>query len=131
MADLYGTTVAANARKVAATTQFGTPVLGFYKVVIGGGSTPDLSTTPTASDSNFAKAVLALQGYAELFMVGTPDATSFVFAVNANTANDSDVSTNVPGGWGDAEANILAALGSWGSGTVTITALAASGSSIA
>lgn len=131
MADLLGTTVAANYRKTASGSNFGTPTLGFFKVVVSGGSTPDLSVNPGNSNSDFHKAVNALQGFAELYMVGAPSATAFVFAAHDNTKQDSDTGTNVAGGWGDAEAAILAALGSWSSGAVAITALTASGASIA
>ena len=131
MADLLGTTFAANYRKTASGSNFGTPTLGFIKVVISGGSPPDLSSSPGASNSDFHKAVNALQGFVELYMIGAPSSTAFVAAIHDNTKQDSDTSTNVAGGYGDAEAAIYAALGSWGSGVVTITALTATGASIA
>lgn len=129
--DLTGTTVAANYRKVSPSSQFGTRTLRFIKVVVSGGSTPDLSSNYADSDSNFSKAVIAMQNYGETWMVGTPSSTAFVMVMSDDTAQDANADTNVTGGWGQAEAAVLAALGSWSSGVVTISNLTASGASIA
>jgi hypothetical protein len=131
--DLTATTVATNYKKVSATTQLGTRVLRFIKVTISGGSPPDLTSgyddtiKSSTGNSYYAKAVNALQGYAELYAVFAPSSTAFVAIVSDDTAQDSDTNTNIAGGWGDAEQNILEALGSWGSGAVTITTGAWSG----
>jgi hypothetical protein len=134
--DLTATTVAANYRKVAGSTQLGTRVLRFIKVTISGGSPPDLTSGYNADvlqstgSSYYALAVNALQGYAEIYAVFAPSSTAFVAIVSDDTAQDSDTNTNVNGGWGDAEANILAALGSWGSGAVAITTGAITGGTL-
>jgi hypothetical protein len=120
--DLTATTVAANYRKVAGSTQLGTRVLRFIKVTVGGGA-PDLTVGYNADvlqstgSSSYALAVNALQGYAELYAVFAPSSTAFVAIVSDDTAQDSNTSTNVAGGWGDAEANIVDTLG----GTCVIT----------
>lgn len=120
--DLTATTVANNYKKVVASTQLGTRVLRFIKVTVGGGA-PDLtvgyndSIKDSTGNSSYAQAVNALQGFAELYAVFAPSATAFVAIVSDDTAQDSDTNTNAPGGWGDAEANIVATLG----GTCTIT----------
>jgi hypothetical protein len=134
--DLTATTVASNYKRISASTQFGTRVLRFIKVTISGGSPPDLtsgyddSIANSTGNSYYAKAVNALQGYAEVYAVFAPSSTAFIAIVSDDTAQDSDTNTNVNGGWGDAEANILAALGSWGSGAVAITTGAISGGTL-
>jgi len=126
MWDLTGTDVAKNYRRVFPSTQFGTRKLRVIKVVVSGGTPPVLTSGQSLSDSYFSKAVLTLQNFAEIMVVGKPSATGFLAIIMDDTAQDSAADTNVvavPGLWGQAEANILAALGSWGSGVVTITDL--------
>jgi hypothetical protein len=128
----------ANNYKVAyPASAFGTRVLKFAKVVLSGGTPTDISTTPTISGSNFSKAVRAVQNYVELQFVGTPTSTAFVFAYYADTAQEN-INLGQPSGtavasatWADMEAEVLAALGSWGSGVVTVSEVTASGASIA
>jgi hypothetical protein len=130
--DLTATTVAANYKKVSGSTQLGTRVLRMIKVTVGGGA-PDLTVGYNADvlqstgNSSYAQAVNTLQGYAEIYAVYAPSATAFVALVSDDTAQDSDTNTNAAGGWGDAEANIVAALG----GTCTITTGAWTGGSVA
>ena len=127
MWDLTGTTLAANYRKVAPSTQLGTRKLRFVRVSVASGG-PSLVTSYTASDSNFSKAVLQMQNYGETFAIGKPAAgaassTAFVMVMSDDTMQDSAVDTNVvavPGSWAQAEAAVAASLGS---GTVTITDL--------
>lgn len=143
MPSLLGTTVAANYGRM--TTQdtyatgnsysnFGTRNLRFAKAVVSGGSSNDLTTADgstgsyTASNSLFSKAVRALQQYGEIYFVGVPSATAFVFAVSEDTLNDADSGNTSNSGYGLLETAIAAAVGS---GTVTVTTLTATGASIA
>lgn len=120
MWDLTGTTVAANYRRVYASSQLGTRALRFIRVKVQGGTPPDFTVNTNSSDSDFSKAVLCLQNYGEVWMIGAPNATEFIAVVSDDTAQDSNADTNVIGGYGQAEANIYAALGSWASGSVTV-----------
>lgn len=127
MADVYsvavgGTTVGANSRTTTVGFDHGTPALGFYKIVLTG-----IDTTYTNSNSTFHKAIAALEGFAELYGVGTPASGNVVFVCNDNTANDGSTAGAADGSWGAAEAAIDAATG----GSSTITALTASGATIA
>lgn len=140
MADLYGVAAGGtlvnvddNARKVLGDgasgvgpyTRFGTPTLQAIKII---SSAYDFTTTPTAANSNFSKAVRALQSLAEVYYVGIPTASGanqFIAIINANNSfngtnqgSGTDV-TSQDGTYNAVEANILAALG--GSGSVTIT----------
>jgi hypothetical protein len=117
--DLTGTTVAANYRRVYPSTQLGTRKLRVIKVVVGGGA-PSLVTGQSLSDSSYSKTVLALQNYAEVWVIGKPSATGFLAIISDDTAQDSALDANavtVPGTWANAEADIVARLG----GTCTIT----------
>ena len=103
MADIYattveGTTVGANSRKllgdgaagVGPYTSFGTPKLQALKII---SATINFTTSPTATNSNLAKAVFALQSLAEIFYVGIPTATGanqFVALVNLNKTDSGD-----------------------------------------
>ena len=158
MADLIGTTVANNYQKASPSSLFGTRDLVFVSVVAdnAGDSNVDFTkqgfeiTGPTAgayageytdADSYFARAIRALQGYAELFYIGTPDATGFVVAIASDTANDGAGDTGL-GEFGNMEATIESSLGVGNktpaagvgaayNGGITVTALSAVGSSIA
>ena len=94
MADLLGTTVAANYKKAAPATDLGTPTLAFAKVV----PSEDISASYTASNSLFAQAVEVIGGYLELYAVGTPTAAGFVIAYNDNSANKYDAANTGQGG---------------------------------
>ena len=113
--DLTGTYVAANYRRVQPSTQFGTRILRFVTVELTGG--PNLTTNQGNSDSSFSKAVIALQNFGEIWAVGTPTSTAFTVVMSSDTAQDADEGTNEIGGWGQAKADLAAALGS---GTVDI-----------
>lgn len=113
--------LAANYQRYTPTTQMGTRTLRVIKVLVSGGSPPNLSTNYTTSTSDFAKAARTFQTYFETWAIFTPTATGFLAIVSDDTAQDSDAATNVIGGYGQCEAAILAALGSWGSGAVTLS----------
>lgn len=157
MADLIGTAVATNYQKTAPSSIFGTRELTFVKVVVDNGGDSDIDFTKqkyevtgeTAgaytgtyadADSYFSRAVRAMQGYMELYFLGTPDATSFVAAIAGDTANDG-AGTSGLGAYGMVESAIQSSLGTGNktpvggvgtaySGAVTITELSAEGSSI-
>lgn len=96
MADLIGTIVAKNYQKAAPSSMFGTRELTFVSVTITG---PDMTKQTgtdgayTDADSYFSRAIRAIQGYVEVFFIGTPDATSFVMAIAEDTANDGENET--------------------------------------
>ena len=110
-------------------TRFGTRSLRFVSVVVSGGTPVDISTTPTIANSNLSKLVRAAQNYGELAVVGTPSATGVILAFSDDTLNDG--STASPSAsdasYAKMEAEILAALGSWGSGAVTVTTVVPTG----
>ena len=125
MADLYGDTVAANARKVPGTDRLGTVgirELSFFSVSITG-----VHTNYTNANSLFAKAVLGVQTGAEVFFVGTPASNAFVVAVATDTADDSGNTDASPTVAEQIKANVDAFTGA----TSTVAALTASGASIA
>jgi hypothetical protein len=110
-------------------TRFGTRSLRFVKVVVSGGTPVDISTTPTITNSNLSKLVRAAQNYGELAVVGTPSSTGVILAFSDDTLNDgSAASPSVSdASYAKMEAEILAALGSWGSGVVTVTTVVPTG----
>lgn len=135
MADVYSvsvgaTTVGANARIAKANYAFGTPNLKFYKVAAVN-SAAAVNFSSEAANSNFYKALNALQGFAEIYWAdgGTE---GFIVAVNNNTANSGSAATPSVsnGSWGAAEAAILAAIGADTSCTITEVDLATNGLSI-
>lgn len=135
MADVYsvvveGTTVGANSRKVLGDgaagagpfTRFGTPQLQAIKIV---SATINFSTSYTASNSNFSKAVRALQDEAEVYYVGIPGntATGFTALVHVNKTDSGDgfgASTNFDGSYENMEDIIGAAIGT-AENDVTVT----------
>ena len=157
MADLIGTVVAKNYQRIAPSSMFGTRELTFVSVVVDNGGDSDVDLTKqmfeitgatvgayvgeyTDADSYFSRAVRALQGFAEVFYIGTPDATGFVVAIADDTANDGEGNTGL-GVYGNMEAAIASALsignktpvGGEGfvyDGAVTVTKLSAVGNSI-
>ena len=160
MPSLLGTYVAANYGRMTSQdtyggttySNFGTRNLAFIKVVISGGTPPDFTagTGPTgvytvlnnSTDGNdyFSVAVRTIQQYGEVYFVGAPTAQAFVVAVAIDTMNSAATNSNTEvfntayptlGTFGGLAAQLLTALGSWGSGVVTITQLTASGASIA
>lgn len=128
MADVYSvsvgaTTVGANARIAKANYAFGTPNLKFYKVtaLAADGSTAVNFSAETAN-SNFYKALNALQGFAEIYWADGGTA-GFIVAVNDNSANSGSAATPSVsnGSWAAAEAAIVAALALGGSSASTVT----------
>lgn len=97
MPDVYatvveGTTVGANSRKVLGDgtsgagpfTRFGTRQLQAIKVV---SATVNFSTSYTATNSNFSKAIRAIQDRAEVFYAGIPGNTATGFTVLISSVN--------------------------------------------
>ncbi len=116
-----GTTIGANSRKILGDgtsgagpfTRFGTPQLQAIKIV---SATVNFSTSYTASDSNFSKAVRALQDEAEIYYVGIPGntATGFTALVHLNktdSGNGFGASTSFDGSYENIEDIIGAAIG--------------------
>lgn len=151
MPSLLGTTVTANYNRVVGPdytasgdvrtytgpfSNFGTRKLNFYKVtaVENAGAVDftkaKLNGTGVWSDSSsvFARAILALQQFGEVFFVGTPDAAGFVVALADDTANGADSENTQGTGFGLMEAAIKAAVEC---DTVEVAALSATGVSIA
>ena len=110
-------------------TRFGTRSLRFVTVVVSGGTPVDISTTPTIANSNLSKLVRAAQNYGELAVVGTPSATGVILAFSDDTLNDGSAASPSlsDASYAKMEAEILAALGSWGSGVVTVTTVVPTG----
>lgn len=136
MPSLVGTTVATNYLRMPAQdtystgaefSNFGTRSLRLIKVVTSGG-TNDLTkgsdgATGTYKDTNsvFGRAVRAVQNFGEVYLVGRPDATSFLALVAGDQFNDADSANTLNGGYGFLETVIGSALNSGGSATVTAT----------
>lgn len=140
MASLVGSTIARNFEKALETSILGTRSLAFYKVAaVHSAAAVDFTKetlagagTYTTAGSVFAKAVIALQGFVELYYIATPGDAGFSFAVAVDTANGAAVGTNVDGStFGAAEAAIKAAIGADTSVTITALAVASDGLSIA
>jgi hypothetical protein len=110
-------------------SRFGTRAIRFVKVVVSGGTPVDISTTPTITNSNLSKLVRSAQNYGELHVVGTPSATGVILGFSDDTLNDG--STAAPSAsdasYAKMEAEIYAALSSWGSGVVTVTTVVPTG----
>lgn len=122
MADLTGTTVAANYLKASPSTQFGTRAISFYSVAGTG-----FNTNYSDSDSNFAKAVRAIETIAEVYLLGTPASAGFVVGIATDTAN-AYVSSN---GDTDVAAAIDAVVTNATSISTTVTAKTLTGVTLA
>ena len=109
-------------------SQFGTRELSFIKVAYTGAD-----TTPTIANSLFAQGVRALQQAVEVYFVGTPSSGVFVAAISADTAYNTDakVAGGADTGTGYNLLEAIVSAGITGTPSVTITALTASGASIA
>jgi hypothetical protein len=135
MPSLLNTTVATNYGRMVSTenytesagvrtytgpyTQFGTRQLKFLKVTaIHDSAAVNFSTSYTDKNSDFSLAVRAIQNYAEIYAVGTPDATGFIAVVAADTANGADSGNTQGTGYGLMEAAIKAAVEADTSATV-------------
>lgn len=135
MADVYatvveGTTVGANTRKVLGDgtsgagpfTRFGSRELQAIKVV---SATINFSTSYTASNSNFSKAILAIQERAEIFYVGIPGNTATGFTaliskVNSDAGDGYGASSSADGSYENLEDKIGTAIGT-AENDITIT----------
>jgi hypothetical protein len=88
--DNAGATVAKlgdNALKTdSPSSKLGTPILGFFTLTVTPAS-GNMNTNTTSSNSNFAKAVRALQNHCELFYVGAPSTTVLTFMAVRNSMN--------------------------------------------
>jgi hypothetical protein len=89
-----------------------------------GASAPGAAGAYTDANSNISAAVNALQGFAEIYMIGVPSATEFCVVIHKNTANSGD-STTTTTGYGLMEAAIKAAIKA--DTSVTITELTLTG----
>ena len=141
MPSLIATTVAVNYGRMPAQDQyatgpafsnFGTRSLRLLKVVTTGGTnnltngTDGATGTYADSDSVFSRCVRALQTMAEVYVVGVPDATSFLVLVAGDTVNDATTSSNTAGTTYNAlEAVIGGSMNTGGSATGTATGTAA------
>jgi hypothetical protein len=126
-------TTSANWLKTTPSTQFGTRQLTFLKVVATGsdGSTAvNFSTSSTASNSDFSKAVRTIQNFNELYAVGTPDAVGFIVVIADDTKNGADSGNTQGAGHGLLEAALVAALAKGGSATATVSELTFDGVAI-
>jgi hypothetical protein len=118
MPSLLGTTVAANYLKTKPTTQMGTRILRFLEITVNNEGSHDVDLTKqtgatgafTDSNSYYSAAVRALQEVAEVYAIYEPSATIFLALVSDTTINDSNLNTNVPGGYGDVAAYIAASI---------------------
>ena len=129
MASLIGSTIARNFEKADVSTVMGTRKLKFYKVVVNSGGVIDMSladlagtggTSYTDPSSLYAKSILALQGFFEIYAVLTPGTGGFIFVVAEDTANGAEVSSNVQATtFGAAEAAVKAATAAVTSVTIT------------
>jgi hypothetical protein len=123
----------ANNYKLAAGSQFGTRVLKFIEVAaVEDGSAVDFTKfnlagtgAYTTSESLMQKAVNALQGFGEVYVVGVPSATEFVVVIADDTHNGAEAGSNVQAAtFGAMEAAIDAAIGiGTGTHSVTVTPL--------
>jgi hypothetical protein len=134
MPSLVGSTIARNFEKAAESSILGTRLLDFYKVeAVHSAAAVDFTKANlagtgvyTTAASPFAKAVIALQGFVELYYIATPGTAGFVFAVADDTQNGAAVGSNADGTtFGAAEAAIKAAIGA--DTSVTITAITPAG----
>jgi hypothetical protein len=133
-----GNYVGANFEKADVSTVMGTRKLKFYKVAVNSGGVIDMSKANlagtgvyTTGSSPYAKAIIALQGFFELYAVLTPGTGGFVFVVAEDTTNGADAASNAQATtFGAAEAAVKDATGAVTSVTITEVTVAASGISI-
>jgi hypothetical protein len=140
MADLYTVTtglnnsyatVGQNARKLVGDgadgigpyTRFGTPQLQAIKVI---SASVDFSTDYDDPDSDFSKAVRALQDRAEIYYVGIPGntATGFTVLINATKSDAGDgygANSSADGTYDNLEEVVDVAVNGSDSGDITIS----------
>jgi hypothetical protein len=134
---LNGIKVDANARKlvgdgtsgVGPYTRFGTPTLQAVKVI---SATINFSTTYTATNSNYAKAIAAIQERAEIYYAGIPGNTATGFTVLISAANSDagdgyGASSAADGTYDNLEERIDVAVNGSDTGDITITNVVLSG----
>lgn len=149
MADLYSTaqtysnagvavaTLGGNARKIEVGAQLGTRELQFLEIAaVEDSSAVDFTKAVLAgtgaytdAGSLMSKAVNALQGFGEVYIVGTPSATEFTVVLASDTLNGAEADSNVDAEtYGAMEAAIDAAIGiGTGTHSVTVTPLTLTG----
>lgn len=139
MADLYSValgggqsgTVGANTRKVLGdgasgagpVTRLGSRQLQAIKVV---SATINFATSYTASNSNFAKAISAIQERAEIYYVGIPQDTAngfvaLISSINSDAGDAYGASSTADGSYDNLEERIDVAVNGSDSGDITIT----------
>jgi hypothetical protein len=132
-------TVGQNFEKAAVSTIMGTRALSFYKVAaVHSAAAVDFSLGTIAASgvytdagSVYAKAIIALQGFVEMYAVLTPGTAGFIIVVATDTANGAEANSNVQAStFGAAEAAVKAAIGADTSVTITAVTVAATGVSI-
>ena len=132
-------TVGQNFEKAAVSTSMGTRALSFYKVAaVHDSAAVDFSKANlagtgvyTTGSSPFAKAIIALQGFVEMYAVLTPGTAGFIFVVATDTANGAEAASNAYAlTFGAAEAAVKDAIGADTSATITAVAVAGTGVSI-
>jgi hypothetical protein len=142
MPDVYataieGTTVGANSRKVLGDgasgagpfTRFGTRQLQAIKVV---SATVNFSTSYTASNSNFSKAIRAIQDRAEVFYAGIPGNTATGFTVligsiNSDSGDGYGAQSTDDGTYDNLEEAVDVAVNGSDTGNITITNITLTG----
>ena len=134
-----GNYVGANFEKAAVSTSMGTRALSFYKVAaVHSAAAVDFSKANlagtgvyTTGSSPFAKAIIALQGFVEMYAVLTPGTAGFIFVVATDTANGAEAASNAYAlTFGAAEAAVKAAIGADTSATITEVVVAGTGVTI-
>ena len=133
------TTTGRNFEKADTTTFMGTRALSFYKVAaVHSAAAVDFSKANlagtgvyTTGSSPFAKAIIALQGFVEMYAVLTPGTAGFIFVVATDTANGAEAASNAYAlTFGAAEAAVKAAIGADTSATITEVTVAGTGVTI-
>lgn len=84
-----------NAKKTVPGSLLGTPELQFILV----SANENFSTNYLNSNSIFSQAVNIIQGFMEVYIIGTPGAAGFICAVHKNTSNNFD-SNGTANGYG-------------------------------
>jgi hypothetical protein len=112
MPSVIDSVVGANYLKAKPSTRFATRQLAFFTVTI-----TNVHVDYLDSDSDYSRAIRAVQQNAEIYAVGLPAANDFVVIVAQDTANDGD---NTDDGLNDMADTLSTATG----GTVTAVHLA-------
>lgn len=142
MPDVYataieGTTVGANSRKVLGDgtsgagpfTRFGTRQLQAIKVV---SATVNFSTSYSATNSNFSKAIRVIQDRAEVFYAGIPGNTATGFtvlisSVNSDSGDGYGAASADDGTYDNLEEAVDVAVNGSDTGNITITNITLTG----